>query len=268
MTRNGSTNRAHRFSENEEEDRPDSDSANVIPAPSLVEAWPHGISRNPTMRISDVLAALVPEFPALTPSKLRFLEDQGLVEPFRTPSGYRHYSLADVERLRFVLSEQRDRYLPLKVIKEKLAELDRGTDDALTPAPRLVPPGEGPHSTSRLTAQRLADEAGVDPQLVLDLAAAGIIRKDSRGHFDPWTQEIVTLVAQLGEHGVEARHLRGVRTAVDKDLSLVDQVIAPLRNQRTPSARARAGAVGAEMGETLAQLHTAMLRQGIADLRT
>ncbi|NLF05124.1 MAG: MerR family transcriptional regulator, partial [Actinomycetales bacterium] len=96
--------------------------------------WPQGISRHATMRISDVLAALGGEFPAVSHSKLRFLEEQGLVTPVRTPAGYRQYSPADVERLRYVLRQQRDRYLPLKVIGEQLAELDAGRgSQALTP---------------------------------------------------------------------------------------------------------------------------------------
>lgn len=238
-------------------------------APRLVEIWPPGISRRPSMRISDVLTSLRGEFPAISHSKLRFLEEQGLVEPLRTPSGYRQYSPADVERLRFVLAEQRDRYLPLKVIKDKLAELDSGMGEQVTLTPRLVP-GEddelGPRSTTRLTVTTLAAEAGVEPELVEDLVSAGVIRPNSRGYFDAWTQQIVTLMAGLSEHGIEARHLRAMRTAVDRDLSLITQVIAPLRSQTTPSARARAGSVGAELGETLTALHTALLRQGIADL--
>lgn len=237
--------------------------------PHLAEPWPPGISRAANMRISDVLGTLRTEFPAITHSKLRFLEEQGLVEPVRTPSGYRQYSLADVERLRFVLAEQRDRYLPLRVIKEKLSELDAGSGDDVVPAPRLVDDAEtgaGPHSTSRLTVQTLADEAGVDVSLVEEMVSAGVIRANSRGYFDIWTKQIVTLVSGLGAHGIEPRHLRPTRAAVDRDLALVNQVIAPLRNQQTLSARARAGSMGAELGETLAQLHIAMLRQGISDL--
>ncbi len=221
------------------------------------------------MRISDVLATLQAEFPAISHSKLRFLEEQGLVDPVRTSSGYRQYSLADVERLRFVLAEQRDRYLPLRVIKAKLAELDAGSDDDVVPVPRLVDTAEdgaGPHSTSRLTLETLAAEAGVDAGLVQELVAAGVLRTNSRGYFDAWTKQVVTLISGLAAHGIEPRHLRGMRTAVDRDLSLVQQVIAPMRNQRTLSAQARAGSMGAELGETLAQLHLTMLRQGIADL--
>ena len=111
------------------------------------EPWPQGISRRATMRISDVLRALRAEFPHVSHSKLRFLEEQGLIEPVRTASGYRQYSPADVERLRFVLVEQRDRYLPLKVIKDRLAALDAGTD-AETLAPRLAPPAGDPRAAA------------------------------------------------------------------------------------------------------------------------
>lgn len=238
-------------------------------SPRLVEPWPQGISRNANMRISDVLGTLQTEFPAITHSKLRFLEEQGLVDPVRTAAGYRQYSLADVERLRFVLAEQRDRYLPLRVIKEKLAVLDAGAGDDVVPVPRLVDGSEassGPHSASRLTAQTLAGETGVTVELIDELVAAGVIRTNSRGFFDAWTKPVVTLIAGLSEHGIQPRHLRGMRAAVDRDLALVDQVVAPMRNQRSLSARARAGAVGAELGENIAQLHVAMLRQGIADL--
>ena len=106
--------------------------------PATHEPWPRGISRRASMRISDVLASLQIEFPAVTTSKLRFLEEQGLVEPVRTAAGYRQYSPADIERLRFVLRQQRDRYMPLKVIGERLAALDAGEEDEPAPRARLA----------------------------------------------------------------------------------------------------------------------------------
>ena len=233
--------------------------------PRAVESWPPGISTRATMRISDVLGALRPEFPALTPSKLRFLEEQGLVEPVRTPAGYRQYSLADVERLRYVLAAQRDKYLPLKVIKEERAELDAGHGSV--PLARAVPDGAGElRPADRLTAQSLAESADVDVALVTGLMEAGVIRPDSRGHFDPWTLEVVRIAASVGAHGVEPRHLRAARLAADRSIDLVAAAVAPLRAAGTPSARARAGALGADLGESLAELHTVLLRQGVADL--
>lgn len=238
-------------------------------APRLVETWPPGVSTRASMRISDVLAALQPEFPALSHSKLRFLEEQGLVEPVRTPAGYRQYSPAHVERLRYVLGEQRDRYLPLKVIKEKLAELDAGLNEAPVAAPRLAPSQDGGgvlHAAGSMTAAALADEASVSEDLVIELVEAGILQADSRGRLDVWSRQVVVHAAALREHGIGPRHLRSLRTAVDRDLGLVEQVVAPARAQGTPSSRARAEATAVELGEELIGLHAAMVRQSVARL--
>lgn len=233
-----------------------------------VDPWPRGVSREPSMRISDVLADLGAEFPAVTPSKLRFLEEQGLVEPRRTAGGYRQYSPADVERLRYVLRQQRDRYLPLRVIGEQLVALDSGqSDEALTPrlatadGERAVVTGIG-----RLSTASLAQEAGVDQQLVTELVEAGVLRADRAGYLDPWAREIVQVAAALAEHGVEPRHLRSFRAAADRQVSVVDQIVAPLRGQRAVAAQAHAASVAAEVGELCGRLHTVLVRAGVADL--
>ncbi|MBX9245090.1 MerR family transcriptional regulator [Actinotalea ferrariae] len=219
------------------------------------------------MRISDVLADLGGDFPTVTPSKLRFLEEQGLVEPRRSAGGYRQYSPADVERLRFVLRQQRDRYLPLKVIGEQLAALDAGqSDEPLTP--RLATSdGERASSTApgRTTAATLA-ETGADPALVDQLVEAGVLTVSPSGHLDPWAREVVTLAAALAEHGVEPRHLRSFRLAAERQVSVVEQIVAPLRGQRAVAAQAHAATVAAEVGELCGQLHTAFLRSGVAGL--
>lgn len=236
-------------------------------APHLVETWPVGVSTRASMRISDVLATLRPEFPALTSSKLRFLEDQGLVEPVRTPAGYRQYSPAHVERLRFVLGEQRDHYLPLKVIKDRLDEMDAGLHEPAPVVPHLAASdGERPdlRPADRLTTATLAHEAGVEVSLVEDLLAAGIIRSDNHGRFDSWAQQIVVHAAALQQHGIGARHLRASRSAADRELALAEQVVAPLRAHGTPSARARADATAVEMGESFIQLHAALVRQALS----
>ena len=233
--------------------------------PVLVEPWPQGVSREPTMRISDVLADLGADFPAVTPSKLRFLEEQGLVEPRRTAGGYRQYSPADVERLRFVLRQQRDRYLPLKVIGEQLAALDAGqSEEPLTP--RLATQdGERPRP-ARATVESVAAEAGVDPALVVQLVEEGVLRTTAGGHLDAWAREVVVLAAALAEHGVEARHLRSFRAAADRQVGVVEQIVAPLRSQRSGGAQARAATTAAEVGELCGQLHTALLRAGVSAL--
>lgn len=235
--------------------------------PATDELWPRGISRRATMRISDVLASLQLEFPAVTTSKLRFLEEQGLIEPVRTASGYRQYSPADVERLRFVLRQQRDRYMPLKVIGERLAALDAGEEDEQAPRARLATrDGVRESSGPRLTLELLSREAAVEPSFIEDLVTAGILRPHLSGAFDSWALQIVVSAAALAEHGIDPRHLRQFRAAADRQADLVEQVVAPWRGQRSASSRARAGTLAAEVGELCTQMHTALVRAAVADL--
>ncbi|MBC7551972.1 MAG: MerR family transcriptional regulator [Cellulomonas sp.] len=251
-------------------DRSTSDvSDSAVTRPHAVEPWPRGVSRRPSMRISDVLGALQLEFPAVTNSKLRFLEEQGLVEPVRTPAGYRQYSPADVERLRFVLRQQRDRYLPLKVIGEQLDLLDAG-DESQAPAPARLATSDGiraaPAIAGRWTPRSLAAEAGVPEQFVTDLVEAGVLRPTARGYFDLWARDVVVLAAALREHGIDTRHLRAFRTAAERQVDLVDQVVAPWRGQHAASSRAHASTLAAEVGELCSQLHTVLVRAGVSEL--
>jgi DNA-binding transcriptional MerR regulator len=225
--------------------------------------WPRGISRQATMRISDVLRALGQEFPSVSHSKLRFLEEQGLIEPVRTPSGYRQYSQADVERLRFVLTEQRDSYMPLKVIKERLAAMDADPDSAEHPAPRLA--GVAAPARRRWSAQSVADAAGVTEEFVQDLARAGLLPA-SGSTFGSGAVDVARIAGALAEFGIEPRHLRSFRTSADRQVALVDQVVAPLRSQQASAARGRAASMASDMGELFTRLHAAWVRQGIDEL--
>ncbi|WP_425953609.1 MerR family transcriptional regulator [Xylanimonas sp. McL0601] len=231
------------------------------------EPWPRGISRQATMRISDVLAALGPEFGGISHSKLRFLEEQGLIHPVRTPAGYRQYSPADVERLRFVLTEQRDSYLPLKVIKERLAAMDAG-EPAPGPAPRLAGgTAVAPDGSRRVwTTTTVAEATGVDPAFVHALIHAGLLKPGPGDRLDAGAPDVVRLAAQLAEHGIEPRHLRTLRASADRHVALVDQLVAPRRRQQTPSAQAQAATLASEVGELLARLHSAWLRRGVEEL--
>lgn len=221
------------------------------------------------MRISDVLADLGSDFPTLTPSKLRFLEEQGLVEPRRTAGGYRQYSPADLERLRFVLTQQRDKYLPLRVIREQLAALDAG-ETGQVPAPRLATAdGERasvPGAPGRWTTGTLAESVGTDEDVVAALVEAGVLRQDASGHLEPWSRDALEVALALAEHGVEPRHLRPVRSAVDRQVDIVGQIVAPLRGQRAVAAQAHAASVAEEVGELFSRLHTLLLRAGVAEL--
>ncbi|UFU04509.1 MerR family transcriptional regulator [Ruania suaedae] len=234
-------------------------------------AWPFGVSRTPTMNISGALSVLKREFPAISVSKVRFLEDQGLVCPHRTPSGYRRYSLADVERLRFALAAQRDSFLPWKVIRERLAELDAGGADPPAPGARVISEdGEilaDPSPPGRLTADQVARAAGCDPERVASLTSTGLLVADAAGKFPARSVEIVRFADELAAHGIDDRHLRALRSAADRQLDLVEQIVAPVRSQRTgPSAsgsRAKAHAMATELTATMTSLHTALLGAGV-----
>jgi len=242
----------------------------AAPAPGpgeTAEPWPRGISRHPSMRISEVLARLRDDFPAVSHSKLRFLEEQGLITPVRTAAGYRQYSASDLERLRFVLAEQRDSYLPLKVIKERLAAMDAG-EAAPGPSPRLAGTASGHPGVGerrRWTVDSVAEATSTSTDLVRDLVAAGVLRPVD-GFLDASAPDVVRLVVRLAEHGIEPRHLRPLRSAADRHVGLVDQVVAPYRSQQTAAGRAQAAEIADDLGDLLARLHSTWIRQGTAEL--
>ncbi len=218
------------------------------------------------MTIGAVLALLQTEFPAVTVSKLRFLEDQGLVTPTRTGAGYRKYSQADVERLRYALTQQRDHYLPLKVIKEQLDELDAGHDVEEPRTARVVSrDGQLVLGSGRLTARELAELSGVAVAEVDVIVKAGILVPDARGRFGPTAVEVVQLVTRLGTEGLELRHLRGVRQGAAHMASLVEQLVAPERARRTAVAKERATARAAEIGQSVTRLYATLLRLALDD---
>ena len=236
------------------------------------------------MSIGEVLAHLRTDFPDVTISKIRFLETEGLVEPSRTPSGYRKFSHADVARLHYVLATQRDHYLPLRVIKEHLDALDRGLEPPDVPGDRpRVPAGAGrpewlpgPRALGETTELRLSrDElvaaAGIEPALLVEIEGYGLLAPVRGGrsgaeHFDADALVIATAVAEMAGFGLEPRHLRSFRTASDREADLVEQVVAPLLRQRSPQARSRAEELAREMGAVSLRLHTALVRSRLRDI--
>ncbi|HEX2808009.1 MAG TPA: MerR family transcriptional regulator [Kineosporiaceae bacterium] len=230
----------------------------------------------PTMSIGEVLALLRPEFPDVTISKIRFLEEQGLVEPDRTPAGYRKFTHDDVERLRYVLAVQRDHYLPLRVIKEHLDALDRGLDPPALPGgaprvPRLV--GDtasfGPERFERgpdlrLSRSELLDAAPVDDDLLTALESYALVSPvPGTATFDAEAVTVCRAAAELARFGIEPRHLRLFRTAADREAGLVDQVVAPLRRQRGPEAAGRAEEAEREVAALCLRLHAALVKTAL-----
>ena len=233
------------------------------------------------MTIGEVLATLAPDFPDISISKIRFLEAKGLLTPERTGSGYRTFSPEDLERLRYILTAQRDRFWPLKVIGEALDKLERGLDPApgdLAPSRPQVP--AGPHDPDlppaselgrrgklRLTDQELREAAGLDLPTFEALSTFGLLRKETGGHYGDASLAVARAAGALAAYGIEPRHLRPFRTAADREIGLVQQVVSPIRG----SGQGRGGNGGAVRRDPTPQilaeciaLHTALVRAGLA----
>lgn len=221
--------------------------------------------------IGEVLRELAEDFPQVTASKIRFLEEKGLITPQRTRAGYRKYAAHDVERLRFVLALQRDQYLPLKVIKDYVDAIDRGERPESLPggmslSPRMVSDQLARELSSHarsLTAATLAAEAGATSRLVEDLVNFGLIAS-AAGRFDEHALKITKACVQLESHGIEPRHLRPFRAAADRELGLVERVIAPEASRRDVASKARAAETAREISELCLGLHSALVYSHIS----
>lgn len=228
------------------------------------------------LSIGEVLAKLRPEFSDITISKIRFLESEGLIEPQRTPSGYRKFTTKDLERLRYVLLAQRDQYLPLRVIKENLDALDRGlqppaqSGGVAAPRPFVVPdvsPASfGETNEMRLSREELLSASSLKDEQLVELETYGLISIRGR-HYDGDALAIAQAVAEMGAFGIEPRHLRSFKSAADREIGLVEQVITPLRNHKSSEAKARAAEVQKEIAALSIRLHAALVRGGLHRLR-
>lgn len=223
------------------------------------------------LSIGEVLAKLRGDFPDVTISKIRFLESEGLIEPQRTPSGYRKFTSVDLERLRYVLLAQRDQYLPLKVIKENLDALDRGLEPSpgSSPKPRMValdttiaPSSFAEQSELRLSRQELLETSGITDEQLSELEGFGLIEIKGR-YFDGDALMIAKVVSELAIFGIEGRHLRAFKSAADREVGLVEQVITPLLRQKNTDSKARAEEVSREIASLSVRLHAALVRAGL-----
>jgi DNA-binding transcriptional MerR regulator len=205
--------------------------------------------------IGEVLVELRAEFPDISVSKIRFLESEGLVSPARSPSGYRRFGPADVEQLRYILTAQRDEYLPLRVIRERL-EQRNATAGQGQDAPAV--------GTEMLSRRELIDAAGIDEKLLAELETHGLVKRAGRLYGQD-AVDIAATVAALTGYGVQARNLRIVGTAADRDLSLIEQLVGPVLRQRDPSARQTAGQTAAQVAALLLRLHRSLLDAGLAE---
>lgn len=216
------------------------------------------------LSIGQVLAKLTPEFPDLTPSKLRFLEEQQLVSPERTESGYRKFSAADVDRLRFILTMQRDHFLRLKVIRGYLDEIEAGR------TPALLASGTVPNSIlvteRRYTRAELVREAGASPSLLTDAISASLLTA-AENYGDEAVQVLKALV-ELQRSGIEPRHLRGFRAAAERELGLIESALIPVSRRNDPSSRAKAAELAREIAGQLEVVRSSLIRSALGKLQS
>ena len=192
-----------------------------------------------TLSIGAVCDALKTDFPTISISKIRYLEDQKLVSPKRTPGGYRLFTHDDLERLRTVLRLQRDEFLPLRVIRQEL-ELSASASFSATAQAKQIKRAQlsEPAPSRRYTLDELLERTGASPALVRDLGDYGLI--DASDGFDEVSVEVVQSAAELAQYGVEPRHLRMFRTAAEREASLLEQLLSTGLRSRNPERRAEA----------------------------
>ena len=216
------------------------------------QALASGTPARGSVSIGQVLDELSPDFPDISPSKIRFLEAEGLIQPLRSSSGYRRFSSADIKRLRFILTAQRDEYLPLRVIKERLDALDGAA--AKGSAAGAVPP-------VAMTRSELLVAAGAAEELLAELEDYGVIRRARS--YGTRTLSVLRSAVRLGEYGVQPRHLRAVKAAADREAALVEQAVAPMTRQkgsREPALRA-----AQDLAEHIARLHATLVEDGLTE---
>ena len=205
------------------------------------------------------------EFPDLTPSKLRFLEERRLICPARTESGYRKFSATDLDRLRFVLTMQRDHYLPLKVIRGYLDDIDAGR-------PPVLPGGSTFASPSILSTERrlqrdeLIREAGATPQLLNDAVSSSLIAASEL--YGEEALAVLRSLVELQRSGIEPRHLRGFRAAAERELGLIESALIPVSRRKDASSRAKAAELAREIAGQLEIVRGSLIRSALSRLET
>lgn len=230
--------------------------------------------RGATMSIGEVLAQLRADFPDVSISKIRLWETEGLVEPARTPAGYRKFTHDDVGRLRYAMTLQRDHYWPLRKIRDHLDAVGRGAEQPLAGAggPRPAPAGDESgagvaflraEGTARLSADELCARASLTRDELAALTSYGLVSASATGWYDEASVEVASAAGELAGFGLEPRHLRSFRTAADREVGLVEQVVSPLLGQRGGESRARADDVARDISVLSLRLHAALLRAGL-----
>lgn len=236
-------------------------------AASTVARKPKAAKQKP-MSIGVTLKHLQKQFPDVTVSKIRFLESEGLITPERTPKGYRRYYQKDLDRLRYILTAQRDNYTPLKVIREQLEAMDSGQVTAIvsSQAEALISAGQlRAPVVNRLTDADVADQAGTTQEEIAGLVAVGLIKQDSAGFFDTDDVSIASAAVALESFGFDARQLKSLRNAARRQADLISQVAAPVAHSKSDTAPQQAEELSQQMAALVLSLHSTLVKTELRD---
>jgi DNA-binding transcriptional MerR regulator len=228
--------------------------------------------------IGEVLVSVKTEFPDITISKIRFLEAEGLIEPERTPSGYRKFYPHDVERLKDILRMQRDEYLPLKVIKERLASHEGAEGDGDLGG-TVAASDDGPRPTAteeiaeaptglQMSLEEMSAATGVDRERVKELESFGIVRShgpEGARYYDGDDYIVLSIVKDFFRFGIEPRHLTMYKHFADREATFFEALVAPTLRQRNPDARRAAADTLADLAVTSRKFKQALLRTNLRD---
>ncbi|MFM7014126.1 MAG: MerR family transcriptional regulator [Actinomycetota bacterium] len=209
--------------------------------------------------IGQVLGLLNPDFPDLSPSKLRFLEEQGLIEPQRTPAGYRKFTEQDVQRTRVILELQRDQYLPLRVIRDYLEQLDQGKAPNL-PSVQSVSKLQ-PKNPLKLTKVALMSETGISAGVLQEAQTLMLINKEP---FSSADVEIARAIVHLQRFGIAPRHLRGLKASADREIGIIEGVVAPVLGKNEAASASRAAHYAQEIENQFAAIRSELIRAVIS----
>jgi DNA-binding transcriptional MerR regulator len=212
--------------------------------------------------IGQVLSVLNPEFPDLSPSKLRFLEEQGLIEPQRTPAGYRKFSEQDVQRTRVILELQRDQYLPLRVIRDYLEQLDAGKTPNLPQVQSSVSKLQ-PKNPIKLTKVALMSETGISAGLLQEAQTLSLIAKEP---FESADLEIARAIVHLQRFGISPRHLRGLKASAEREIGIIEGVVAPVLGKNEAASKSRAAHYAQEIENQFATIRGELIKSVISKI--
>jgi DNA-binding transcriptional MerR regulator len=223
--------------------------------------------------IGEVLVAVKTEFPDITISKIRFLESEGLITPERTPSGYRKFYVDDVDRLKSILQMQRDEYLPLKVIKERLARADAGQEEGGELDEPVADEASGEELAEaptglQMSLEEMSAATGVDRERIKELESFAIVcthGPEGSRYYDGDDYIVLSIVKDFLHHGIEPRHLTMYKHFAVREADLFEALVAPTLRQRNPDARKAATQTLAELSVTSRKFKQALLRNALRD---